>query len=296
MLSFISRVQRMKRSVEWQTDRLGLTELYFRSLSRVRYGFGRFNRSRHPLPGRLIVSLTSYPPRFASLHLTLRTLLAQDMAPDLVVLWLYSPDVAELPLSVRKMTGSRLEIRTVDQDLKSFKKLIPALSTFPDSYIVTADDDTYYQRSWLRHLVASCRPGSREVVGHVAHKITLNEARDIRPYREWELRISGTAAGPRVFLTGVGGILYPPGAFAPEVLDAKTFMELCPTADDVWFYFMLRRNQFTSRKIAGSFPRHSWRRTQEQNLFEANMRGGNDLAINALVSRFGKPFVSDSSD
>jgi hypothetical protein len=41
----------------------------------------------HNLPGELIVSLTSYPDRFPTLHKTVRSLLSQDMLADRTILW-----------------------------------------------------------------------------------------------------------------------------------------------------------------------------------------------------------------
>ena len=43
---------------------------------------------RHRLPSELIVSLTSYPPRFKTLHLTIKSLLDQTVRPDRIILWI----------------------------------------------------------------------------------------------------------------------------------------------------------------------------------------------------------------
>src|SRR5690606_34955355 len=55
---------------------------------------------KHALPGRLIVSLTSYPARFKGLAKTLRTLLAQTVRPDRLILWVAHSDVIKLPKEV----------------------------------------------------------------------------------------------------------------------------------------------------------------------------------------------------
>ena len=82
----------------------------------------------HNLLGELIVSLTSYPRRFPILKFTIRSLLNQTVRPDRVILWLAEDDVTYLPSAVRRLAG--LEVRTCP-DLRSFKKLIPALEQFP---------------------------------------------------------------------------------------------------------------------------------------------------------------------
>src|SRR5688500_5188057 len=59
----------------------------------------------HQLPGELIISLTSYPARFRTLHLSLRCLLTQSIKPDRIVLWIAREDLPLLPASVRKLAA-----------------------------------------------------------------------------------------------------------------------------------------------------------------------------------------------
>ena len=40
------------------------------------------------------------------------------------------------------------------------------------------------------------------------------------------------------FPVGIGGVLYPPHCFNDELFNQNVFMDLCPYADDVWFYAM----------------------------------------------------------
>ena len=52
-----------------------------------------WRRSRRPgrphgLPVPLIISLTSFPARYDTLHLTLKSLMGQSVRPDRVILWL----------------------------------------------------------------------------------------------------------------------------------------------------------------------------------------------------------------
>ena len=54
----------------------------------------------HPLPGRLIVSVTSFPPRFGTLALALRGILRQTVRPDQTVLWIAHKDMPLLPRNV----------------------------------------------------------------------------------------------------------------------------------------------------------------------------------------------------
>ena len=117
------------------------------------------SRIPHQLTGELIISFTSYPARFDTLPLTIASLMRQTMQCDRLILWLSAGDASSVPAEVEAFTSQGLEIRICD-DLKSYKKLIPALETFPDAYIVTADDDLYFPPEWLEILVGvvmSCR-------------------------------------------------------------------------------------------------------------------------------------------
>ena len=94
----------------------------------------------HGLRSPLIVSLTSYPARFGSLHLVLRSLLTQSVRADRVVLWLDEGDEHLLPPAV---TSLGVETRICPR-WRSYKKIIPTLMEWPEAHIVTADDDIYY--------------------------------------------------------------------------------------------------------------------------------------------------------
>src|SRR3954466_7969070 len=73
--------------------------------------FSRTSGRPHRLPGELIVSLTSYPPRYPTLAKTLKSLLAQDVWADRTILWLEEKDVSALPDDVRALTEVGLEVR-----------------------------------------------------------------------------------------------------------------------------------------------------------------------------------------
>jgi hypothetical protein len=248
-------------------------------------------RRHHGLPKPLVVSLTSYPPRFPTLHLTLKTLLSQRVLPDRVVLYVFDGDHAFLPRDVLVLAGDLLEIRRVPTDIRSYKKLVPALHDFPQAFIATADDDVRYRATWLEELVSAYNPAVREVIGRRAHRIRADANGRILPYGEWEQRVESTIrADPSILLTGVGGILYPPGILSPLVMDEASFMRLCPSADDVWFYFMTRLAGAACRK-AGQGPKdYYWEPSQDFALSTVNVEGsGNDEAFARMVERFGNP-------
>ncbi len=249
----------------------------------------------HWLPGRLVVSLTSYPKRFKGLATTLKTLLSQEVRPDFVVLWIYKDDAHLLPPNVLRLRSKGLSIRIVDVDMRSYLKLVPALAEFDDAYIVTADDDIYYPRDWLSMLVSAVKPERREVVGLRGRWIEFEADGSFAPYRSWKFLENETPASARVLLTGVGGTLYPPNCFAAEVADVKKFLSLSPSTDDLWFYFLLRKNGYVSRKVGGWIPSEIVEGSQQQSLWAINEGGENDRAWNRLVEAFGCPTFAEAA-
>lgn len=278
--------------IRWNYIQQLMIDYYYRSLSIIRYWSRASIIKRHSLPKRLIISLTSYPPRFHTLHLTLKTLLSQNVRPDLVVLALYKNDYFLLPKNVLSMQGDNFKIITTEKDIKSYTKLIPVKSCYPSDFIVTADDDTYYNRTWLREMVDNYDSNKKEALGHRAHLITTNEMGGIKNYKEWDWEITDKYASEKILLTGIGGNFYPPASLSPEVLNENEFMELCSTSDDIWFYFMLRKNGFVCRKIGNKFIAHSWWGTQKNALNYTNVHEDyNDKAIMNLMKKYGNPLV-----
>ena len=89
---------------------------------------------------------------------------------------------------------------------------------------------------------------------------------------------------------GVGGVLYAPGVFHPDVTDAALFQRLAPSADDVWLYWMHRLRGSNPEKVGGRFRVVEWPGSQAQNLRATNLgTGGNDRAIAALMAEYGCP-------
>lgn len=243
----------------------------------------RLTPQPHGLKAPLIVSLTSYPARFAGLHLVLRSLLNQTVRADRVILWLDAGDETNLP---PEATALDVETR-ICPNWRSYKKIVPTLIEAPDAYIVTADDDLYYGPDWLAGLVARTDAG---VVCHRGHCVTLGADGLPRAYGDWQRNIAAPKAGPLIFPTGVGGVLYAPGVFHADVTDAALFQQLAPLADDVWLYWMHRMAGSRPEKIGGRFRITEWPGSQAQNLRDTNLAGdGNDCALQAMLGHYGWP-------
>lgn len=250
----------------------------------------------HKLHAPLIISLTSYPPRFPTLYPTLQTLLTQSLKPDRVILWIEETSLAALPKSVRALQNQGLEIRTVPA-LGPYTKIIPALRAFPDAFIVTADDDVYYRAQWLESLVTAWSGDAHEIVCHRAHGIGVDGAGAFLSYAKWERDIAGPLLSRAIFPTGGGGILYPPRVLPSEVLDDTLFLKLAPKADDIWLFWMGMRAGAIYRKTKGRTKLITWTGSQSIGLLHDNLFGaGNDEKIRAMASHFGWPVMTDANE
>ena len=247
------------------------------------------HKKSHNLDRPLVVTLTSYPARFGDLDKTLKSLLDQTISPDLVILWLAESDLDELPDSVKNLKKFDLEIRPC-ADLRSYKKLVPALECFPDSFLVTADDDLYYPNDWLKNLI-DCYPGGQIIPCHRIHMAKRRSDGFLLPYQDWELETSRQAAADEneiLFPTGGAGCLYPPGALDPVVTKDDLFLNLAPNADDVWFFWCARMAGSKHINTPQAFEMIEWPTSQDVALKHDNFfSDGNDRQIRALENHFG---------
>jgi hypothetical protein len=256
--------------------------LYYHSIS-VR---GLFRQSRaHSFPAPLIVSITSFPPRFPNLKVTLKCLLDQSVRADQTILWIAEEDQPLLPSNVLSLEKRGLTIRPCE-NIRSYKKILPAISAFPDAFIVTADDDSYYDRDWLARFEKAYDPQPR-IYCQRARRIKLNDKGFPDDYHRWPV-IPDRETGDGVFLIGAGGVMYPPRVMHPEVLDVERARSLCPSNDDIWLYWMARLGGATVRKIRSAGPPITWPFSQTVSLWDVNgPTGENDRQISAMMGRYG---------
>lgn len=200
----------------------------------------------------LIVSLTSFPARIETVQHTVASILLQSHKPDKVILWLapeqFPGGTASLPKGLLALRKYGLTIGWC-RDIRSFKKLIPSLRKYPDAVIVTADDDLYYERNWLKILYKEYKAAPELVHCHRITEFYLQDGR-------YDAVGRGKGVMPKSsFLykvTGCGGVLYPPHCMAEDILREDIFLKICSTNDDIWFWLMAVLNG-----VRISVPKHN---------------------------------------
>ena len=237
----------------------------------------------------VIVSFTSIQSRLHLCHLTVRSILTGTMRPQLVVLWLNEELKGKVPHSLRKLVGSRFEIRYVAND-EPYLKLLPSLHAFPQSAIVTCDDDMMYAPDWLEILYADHQRFPQDIIAHMCRRIEHDESGAARPYLLWKREKTYSASYQTLLPLGFAGILYPADSFNKEVHHAAAYRALAPKADDLWFKFMSLRNGTTSRKVSrASGTPMMISGSQTVSLSSTNCHDGNLLQWEAIVNHYGRP-------
>lgn len=238
---------------------------------------------------KIIVSLTSFPGRIYIVHKTIKTILLQKkIKPDSIELWLAYDQFPQkkLPTSLTKLKKYGLKILWTE-DIKSYKKLIPALSAHPNDVIVTADDDVYYKRDWLSKLYHSYLKDPQNIHCHRATQFIVKNQRLIAIsggksyYREPSFRNK---------LVGIGGVLYPRHSFNKLIFDKRLFMQIAPTNDDIWFWFMAILNNKKIYVVEGNYrrPVDVWGTQKTSKLTTVNDHGDELFwsQLNALLDYF----------
>lgn len=187
----------------------------------------------------IIVSLTSYGRRVKSVYLTIESLMQQTMPANRIILWLSDEIQAKpLPKALQLQMRRGLEVRYC-KDIRSYKKLIPALKAFPEATIITVDDDVLYDCDALENMIVPHLLNPKAIYANRMRWMEKSKNGKLESYREWKiLQYKSDNPSRQHFATGVGGILYPPHALDPEVMNESVFMDICMHCDDVWFYAM----------------------------------------------------------
>ncbi len=244
----------------------------------------------------IIVSLTSFGKRVEdSAPYAIYSLFNQKSLPNRIILFLDYNNWNEnnIPPILRKLQKSGLEIMFCE-DLKPYKKLIPALKLFPENVIITVDDDVYYNDATLSELLDVFDKSDKKSV--ICHWAFIAEKRNGKfiPYSQWK---DNKFWNYESFLSPIGqdGILYSPGIFDEDIIKSELFMELCPNADDIWFWIQEYRNQVKIELVRNSSKNKNlfvntveqWAPTKKSALYYMNVIGGrNDINLKNLLAYY----------
>ncbi|MBQ2886365.1 MAG: hypothetical protein IJE43_21805 [Alphaproteobacteria bacterium] len=123
-------------------------------------------------------------------------------------------------------------------DIRSYKKLIPALKKYPEEIIITADDDVIYDENLIKNLIKTYKKYPNCIIANRVHWASIQKDKTLLPYKKWAKLIKYKSPSHNLFFTGIGGVLYPPHCFYKDILKEDLFVKLCKDTDDIWFWCM----------------------------------------------------------
>lgn len=242
----------------------------------------------------IILSLTSFPERMDDVKYCLYSLLNQSFKPDKVILWLaydeFPNKEEDIPQSVLNLKENGLTIKWCE-NYRSYKKLIPTLKEYPNSCIVTADDDLYYPKDWLQNLYEDHINYPNNIISTRCREVQLDDYNNFKKYNQWKVATAGTDSSFLNFPTNGAGTLFPPHSLNEKVTDDKLFRKLCPNTDDIWFWTMAVLNKTKIKKCKKLIPYCTYINPymeiySENILWRENSKGRNDTELNNVLKEF----------
>lgn len=239
---------------------------------------------------KVIVSLTSYGKRLQDVAITIESIMQGSMKPNRLVLWVDEQwKNKRKPIALQLQQERGLEIEYC-RDIRSYTKLVPALRKYPEDIIITIDDDVLYRYDLIERLVNLHLDKPDYIIANRIHRIILGKDKKPISYLDWECNANPSDASPLNFLTGVGGVLYPPHCLDEEVFNEDVFLDICKYADDIWFNAMalkkgtkiLKGHSYNPKGVDYYFT------NQEETLHKINVSGEslNDIQMQSVFEKY----------
>ena len=242
-----------------------------------------------------IVSFTTYGHRLKSADYVIRSIFDGDLLPQGVYLYVSEKDYSKLyqRFFIKHLIGLGYLHLEIVKDIKSYTKFVYALQQHKEKNIVICDDDIFYPNYWFRELINSRNTwGATDIIScHRGHLVKFIN-NEILPYSAWDKDISELQHPESlIFPTGTGGVLYPPNSISSLAIEHRLFLELAPTADDVWFWFCSLHNNsrfvLTDREVYRESDYIMFPGSQEISLYHKNVdKDANDIQIQNVYKYF----------
>lgn len=192
---------------------------------------------------KIIVSLTSFPARFPTLPICLKSLLLQNYKPDKIIVWLDSSAMSEITNEMLEFKKFGVEYRVVDEDIKSHKKYYYAMKKFTEDLIITVDDDLIYPPNMIKSLIKMHKLYPNAICARRVHKINTDSNGNIMDYYNWEKECTQIKKPSHNLIATTGsGTLFFPHCLDNRAFEIDNIKKYCFSADDIWIKFMAYLN------------------------------------------------------
>lgn len=187
---------------------------------------------------QIVVSLTTFPARIGNVWMVIDSICRQKMRPFTINLYLSEKDFLNkhsIPKSLEKYQKMGLKICWVKENLMPHKKYYYAFQDYPDKYVITVDDDTYYRDDMISRLWSMNSYQDKVVCANRATPI-LNKKLQLLTYNQWGKENKAVPGVSFNYLAiGTCGVLYPPHILREAtVFDKDSIYRNCLRADDLW--------------------------------------------------------------
>ena len=245
---------------------------------------------------KLIVTLTSFPERIKEVHLGITTLLNQTLKPDMIILWLAEEEFPkkekDLPPALLNLQKYGLTIRWCE-NLKSYKKIIPALLEYPEDILVTADDDLFYRKDWLELLYNSYTRNPNVIHCHRMKEISIKKEGQNSTVKYLTANVNFQDENKTYIATSGAGILFPPHTLYKESTRSELFLKLAPQGDDLWLWAMAELNNKKVKLVDGHItqlyyinPFRDYELVNAKTLYSSNKLGMNDTQMQSILEYY----------
>ncbi|WP_416443481.1 hypothetical protein ACH3O9_01005 [Leeuwenhoekiella sp. A16] len=248
----------------------------------------------------IIISLTTFPKRIHKVWLTIESIIRQTSRPDKIILWLYKDEFRgkeSLPTRLLNLEKFGLEIRFCDENLKPHKKYYYTLIEFPNSDVITIDDDIIYPNNLIEKYLINNAKYPKAILCFIGRKINISKRQFIEPYESWNYLKNNTVPSYNILPIGVGSIYYPANSLHEEVLNIEKIKSFALNADDLWLKIMSIKNQTKVVNLGREYTRFfiPILNKNDQKLMDSNIsEGKNDLIFHKLTNIYNislKQFV-----
>ena len=115
----------------------------------------------------IIVSMTSWKKRITNVKYVVSSILQGTYKPDKIILNLSTDEFQDkhIPIDLKLLEKYTIfEINWVKENTKAFKKIIPTMELYPESIIISIDDDIIYPRLFIETILDSYKKQNKDII------------------------------------------------------------------------------------------------------------------------------------
>lgn len=227
---------------------------------------------------KFIACITSYPERYEFLPFVINSIKSQSKPPAKIILYLSKRESRKLKIKIKGIEIIKVE------NIKPHKKYYYAMKKYKNYAIITFDDDVIYPYNFIESLINSYITYPNIISGRRSHYMLYENNKELKIYNNWILtQRNFTTSSFDIFLTGVGGIIYPPDILNIDEHLLPLIKETI-TTDDILLKHLEMNKGIESIWIQNDYLSgvQMLENNKHKPLYKLNMKSINDINIKKL--------------